>query len=133
TVYAGQGEPWQCAPLEGHPAYDEELGTQYTEYDVDLANQYLDRAGYTERNSEGIRLRPDGGPVNIVVLVNSAMPDHVDALELIKQDWRRVGVLPKARTTITCRRTRVVRHGTAAPGRTGTPAMARTVRSRHPR
>ncbi|HEY8456810.1 MAG TPA: ABC transporter substrate-binding protein, partial [Actinopolymorphaceae bacterium] len=92
TVYAGQGKPWQCAPLEGHPAYDEELGTQYTEYNVDLANEYLDRAGYTERNSEGIRLRPDGEPINIVVLVNSAMPDHVDALELIKQDWRKVGV-----------------------------------------
>ncbi|MEQ7127772.1 ABC transporter substrate-binding protein [Actinopolymorpha sp. B11F2] len=92
TVYAGQGEPWQCAPLEGHPAYDEELGTQYTEYDPDLANEHLDRAGYTQRGGDGIRLRPDGEPLGVIVLVNSAMPDHVDALELIKQDWRAVGV-----------------------------------------
>lgn len=92
TVYAGQGKPWQCAPLEGHPAYDEELGTQYTDYDADVANEHLDRAGYTQRGRDGIRLRPDGEPLNVVVLVNSAMPDHVDALELIKQDWREVGV-----------------------------------------
>ncbi|WP_154792565.1 ABC transporter substrate-binding protein [Occultella kanbiaonis] len=91
TIYAGQTTPWQCAPVEGHPAYDEEFGTQFTEYSVELANEALDRAGYTETDANGIRLS-EGAPISITVLVPSSMPDHLDAFELIKQDWAAVGV-----------------------------------------
>ena len=37
-VYNGQGEPAQVGPLESSPLYNEQLATQYTEYDVDKAN-----------------------------------------------------------------------------------------------
>ncbi|WP_152363333.1 ABC transporter substrate-binding protein [Microlunatus speluncae] len=91
TVYAGQGKPWQGAPLEGDPVYDEEFGTQYTEYSEAKANEHLDAAGHTERDGDGYRLA-DGKRIIIPVVVNSAMPDHVDAFELIKEDWKAVGV-----------------------------------------
>ncbi len=92
TIYGGQGDPWQCAPIPGSDLHDAELGEQYTEYDVDLANEALDRAGYTERNGDGIRLREDGEPIAFNVLVVSDFPDHVDALDLVRTDWREVGV-----------------------------------------
>ncbi|MEO3753122.1 ABC transporter substrate-binding protein [Streptomyces sp. B6B3] len=92
TIYGGQGQPWQCAPIPGSDLHDPELGEQYVEYDVDLANEALDRAGYTERNGDGIRLREDGSPIKFNVLVVSDFPDHVDALDLIRADWREVGV-----------------------------------------
>lgn len=92
TVYAGQGEPWQCAPLEGHPAYDEELGKQYTEYSVEKANAALDKAGFTKKDDDGMRLS-NGKKIIVTMLVNSAMPDHVDALEMVKADWKKVGVV----------------------------------------
>lgn len=91
TVYAGQTKPWQCAPLEGHPAYDEELGTQFTEYSVEKANQHLDDAGYSERDGEGFRTS-DGQRITVTVLVPSSFPDHIDAFELIKEDWAAVGI-----------------------------------------
>lgn len=91
TVYAGQGKPWQGAPLEGDPVYDEEFGTQFTEYSEEKANASLDAAGVTERDGDGYRLH-DGKRVIIPVVVNSAMPDHVDAFELIKEDWQAVGI-----------------------------------------
>ncbi|MFC7625909.1 ABC transporter substrate-binding protein [Microlunatus sp. GCM10028923] len=91
TVYAGQGKPWQGAPLEGDPVYDEEFGTQFTEYSKDKANASLDAAGLTERDGDGFRLY-NGKRAIVQVVVNSAMPDHVDAFELIKDDWKAVGV-----------------------------------------
>ncbi|MVA75580.1 hypothetical protein GC722_06010 [Auraticoccus sp. F435] len=91
TVYAGQTKPWQCAPTEGDPVYDEEFGTQFTEYSVDKANQALDRAGYTEKDGDGFRLS-GGERITVTVLVPSSFPDHIDAFELIKQDWAAVGV-----------------------------------------
>ncbi|MEU5101149.1 ABC transporter substrate-binding protein [Streptomyces sp. NPDC021354] len=92
TFYGGQGRPWQCAPLPGSELFDEELGSQYTEYDIDKANEALDRAGLTRRGGDGIRRTADGAPVAFNVLVVSDMPDHVDALELIRADWKKVGV-----------------------------------------
>lgn len=91
AVYAGQGKPWQGAPLEGDPVYDEEFGTQFTEYSTDKANEALDQAGYTKRDSDKYRLA-DGKRIVVPVAVSSEIPDHVDALELIKEDWRAVGV-----------------------------------------
>ncbi len=36
TVFIGQGEPRQSGPLEESIYYNEQLATQYLEYDVDL-------------------------------------------------------------------------------------------------
>ena len=58
-VHNGQGTPTQTAPLESSPLYNEQLATQYIEFDLDLANEYLDRV-IPERDSDGFRLRPDG-------------------------------------------------------------------------
>ena len=66
-VFVGQGEPWQAAPLPESPYYNERLATQYLEYDVDLANEYLDKAGYTERDDEGFRLGPDGNRISFLI------------------------------------------------------------------
>src|SRR5690606_14259676 len=43
TVFVGQGVPYQQAPRPDSPFYNEQLATQYTEHDVELANEYLDR------------------------------------------------------------------------------------------
>ena len=60
VVYVGQGEPLQISPQKGSGFYNEQLAKQYTEYDGDLANKYLDEAGYAERDNDGWRLGPDG-------------------------------------------------------------------------
>ncbi len=87
--------PRQVAPLEGSPFFSEQMATQYLEYDVDLANQYLDEAGFTQRNADGIRLGPDGNPIQIRMLIPTPFI-YVDNLPLylsqIQSDWRAVGV-----------------------------------------
>lgn len=91
AVYARQGEPSQPAPPPGDIFYNEELATQYTEYDVDLANEHLDAAGYTERDSDGFRLGPDGERISFDVSI-ATEAQSIEALELVVGYWQEVGI-----------------------------------------
>lgn len=92
SVYQRQGTPSQASPQSNSPFFSERLSTQYTEYNVDLANEHLDKAGYTEKDSDGIRLGPDNQPIRINV-EHSSLPGFDDALALVSTWWREVGVL----------------------------------------
>lgn len=87
VVYQGQGEPWQGAPREESPFYNEELAKQYTEYDLELANEILDEAGYDER-SGGVRVAPNGAPVSFDLSVPTDFrPDIIDSMEMVVGFW----------------------------------------------
>ena len=92
TVFQGQGEPHQVAPLPDSPYYDEEMATQYSAYDVDAANSFLDRAGYSARDGDGVRLGPDGKKISFAVDVASDREDYVGSVELVRGHLREVGV-----------------------------------------
>lgn len=91
TVFVGQGEPRQSGPLESSKYYNEQLATQYLEYDVDKANQILDDLGL-EKGPDGMRKRFDGKPLyfNIDCMVNVAT--HGQVMEMVSKMWKEVGV-----------------------------------------
>lgn len=92
-VYQGVGTPWQIGPLPSHPLYNEQLGTQYTQYDPDEANRLLDEAGYSEKNADGIRLFPSGKPIIFNVNYPGVeTPNTGDNLEIIKEQWADIGI-----------------------------------------
>jgi ABC-type transport system substrate-binding protein len=94
AAYQRQGEPFQPAPRPESDFYDETLAKQYTEYDVDLANRHLDKAGYRDRDSSGVRLGPDGAPIRFSVEI--ASQDYgfawASVMDLVRGYWREVGV-----------------------------------------
>jgi peptide/nickel transport system substrate-binding protein len=93
TIYVGQGEPFQAAPRPESKYYDETYAKQYTEYDLDKANAMLDALGLDKRDGEGFRLRSDGKRLSInVETFDTARPDWVDNLELVKAQWQKTGV-----------------------------------------
>ncbi|MGH3491111.1 MAG: ABC transporter substrate-binding protein [Actinopolymorphaceae bacterium] len=93
AVYQRQGEPWQAAPRRESEFFDEEFAKQYTEYDPDHANEYLDRAGYADRDDDGLRLGPDGKPIKFSVNFASGSQDRPEnALEQVRRFWLAVGV-----------------------------------------
>jgi peptide/nickel transport system substrate-binding protein len=96
TVYVGQGKPAQPAPLEGTPFYNEKLATQYIEYDVAKANEYLDKV-MPKKDANGMRLRPDGKPFVMVVEIANANKDQVDAGNMLAKYWKEVGVNVEAK------------------------------------
>lgn len=89
TVFAGVGELANISPLPNSGLYSESMAKQYTEYDVALANRYLDEAGYSQRDSRGFRLGPDGETIRIAFEV---IADFVDMGELVANNWIAVGV-----------------------------------------
>jgi peptide/nickel transport system substrate-binding protein len=88
----GQGEPAQVAPLKGSVYYNEKHTKQYTKYDVDLANKYLDEAGYAKRDAQGWRLGPDGKRITFTVTTRSDKTHMNDVMEMVVPMWQKVGV-----------------------------------------
>jgi peptide/nickel transport system substrate-binding protein len=95
AIYRRQGEPWQSSPRKETGFYNEQLATQFIAYDVDLANEYLDRAGYDRKDGDGFRLGPDGERIRILFDVASEGndgPEFPDVAEFVGRYWRNVGV-----------------------------------------
>jgi peptide/nickel transport system substrate-binding protein len=99
VVYAGQSEPWQTAPLANSPFYNEKLAKQYTEYDPDKANEMLDEF-LPNKDADGFRLREDTGERLSIVAETAAefKRDWADSLEIIAEQWKRVGLELKVKT-----------------------------------
>ncbi|MBN8640109.1 MAG: ABC transporter substrate-binding protein [Anaerolineae bacterium] len=93
-VYFGQGEARQVSPIEDSPLYNEQLTTQYLEYNVDEANAHLDLV-LPDKDGDGFRLNPATGErLTIVMTVQSG--DYglrfTDVAELLKQYYADVGI-----------------------------------------
>jgi peptide/nickel transport system substrate-binding protein len=97
SAYLGEGEPWQAGPRRESPYFNARLASQYTEYDVGKANQYLDKA-FPKKDSEGFRLGPDGNRITFNIMVIPALGDFVDATQLVAQYWQKVGIDAKVQT-----------------------------------
>lgn len=74
------------------PLFQEEYKTAHARYDPDLANRLLDEIGLTAHDAIGIRKLPDGRMMEVVVEVDGESNDIVDALQLVTEMWRDVGI-----------------------------------------
>ena len=88
-LYMGLVEPWQVSPNRGTPTFYEPAAKNYIEYDPKKANQLLDEVGLNKKNKDGIRLRPDGKPLEITVEFSG---DTSNEWEMIKNYWQTVGI-----------------------------------------
>lgn len=93
TLFFGLAVEGNNAVLPESPLYREEYRTAWAEPDAARANALLDELGLTERNAEGIRLFPENGrPVEIIVETAGEDTEQTDILELIREDWAKIGV-----------------------------------------
>jgi len=90
-LFGGKGEPWQAAPLKDSPFYDPLMGTQFTEFDLQKANEYLDRAGFL-KDQMGKRFGPDGLPISFSVEVADNNPQQIAMLNMVAKYWSAVGI-----------------------------------------
>lgn len=106
VVWLGQGEVAQTSPIPGSPYYNERLAKQYTEYDLALANEHLDRV-LPDKQGDGMRTWPDGSPFIVSVAYSAANTVFGDALELVAAQWAKAGInmqpTPLDRTLIAAR------------------------------
>ncbi|MGF1624957.1 MAG: ABC transporter substrate-binding protein [Alphaproteobacteria bacterium] len=92
ALYFNLAVPGGNTILPQSPLYDEALTTMWATLDYDQANALLDEMGLDQRNARGIRLLPDGRPLEIIVETTGEDSEVADLLELIGESWRNIGV-----------------------------------------
>ncbi|TYC51995.1 ABC transporter substrate-binding protein [Rhodobacterales bacterium] len=92
VLFFGLGKPVNDTVLPASPLYKAEYATEWAQYDPEKAKALLDEIGLTERNSEGIRLMPDGRPLEIIVETAGEEQVQDDALELVSEMWKEIGI-----------------------------------------
>ncbi len=92
VLYFGLGRASANTVLPESPLFKPEYRRAWANYDVERANALLDAAGLVRPDEADVRLLPDGRPMQIIVDTAGESTEESDVLELIKRDWRRIGV-----------------------------------------
>ena len=78
--------------LPGSPLYRPEDRAAWSRFNLAEANRLLDDVGLTKRNDQGVRLLPDGRPLEIIIETAGEDTEQADVLELIHDSWLDAGV-----------------------------------------
>lgn len=97
TVLIGQGAPAQPSIRPEDPLYNEQLATQYVEFDVAKANEILDGI-IGQKDGEGYRLMENGQRLTMIFEIDQVRQVFVDSFQLVLPMLRAVGIDAQMRT-----------------------------------
>ncbi|MBY5935318.1 ABC transporter substrate-binding protein [Tateyamaria omphalii] len=92
ALYFGLGKEGGMTALAQSPLFDPANLTQWAIYDPDTANVMLDQMGLDKRTPAGIRLLPDGRPMEFVIETAGERQEVENALAIITDTWRDIGI-----------------------------------------
>jgi peptide/nickel transport system substrate-binding protein len=92
VVYFGLAVEGANTVLPQSPLYRAEYRGASARYDIATANHLLDEIGLTKRDRRGVRLLPDGRPLEIIVETAGEDTEQTDVLELIHDTWLQAGI-----------------------------------------
>ena len=92
VVYIGLAKPSNNTIMERSALFKPEYASKWAQSDPKLANKLLDEIGLTKRDKQGFRLLPDGRLAVIVVESLSEETEDADALHLITEYWKKIGI-----------------------------------------
>ncbi|WP_171238939.1 ABC transporter substrate-binding protein [Ruegeria sp. HKCCA5763] len=92
ALYFKLARPAAMSVLPASPFYNEENAEAWAQYDIDQANALLDEAGLTQRDKNGIRLLPDGRPMELIIETAGERQEVENALQIVTDNWREIGV-----------------------------------------
>ncbi|MDF1715919.1 MAG: ABC transporter substrate-binding protein [Antarcticimicrobium sp.] len=92
ALYFKLAKPGAMTVLPQSPFFDEKLRDSWAQYDPDQANALLDAAGLDKRLGNGTRLLPDGRPMEFVIETAGERQEVENALQIITDTWREIGV-----------------------------------------
>jgi peptide/nickel transport system substrate-binding protein len=91
-MYFGLGIGGGNTVLPKSPLYQPEYRDTWAEFDLEQANALLDEIGLTERADDGLRLLPDGRPMELIVETAGEETEQSDILELVEESWLKLGI-----------------------------------------
>ena len=92
VLYKGTALPGANSLLPGSPLYRESDREAWAAYDPDQANALLDDLGMRARAGDDIRFLPDRRRAELVIETADSDPAEIDALEVITEQWRKIGI-----------------------------------------
>ena len=92
VIYFGLAIESNNAVLPKSPLYKPEYANKWAKYLPDTANKILDGLGLTKRDGRGVRLLPDGRPMEIIIETAGEDTEQTDVLELIHDSWLQIGI-----------------------------------------
>ncbi len=92
VIYYGLALESQNAPLPESPLHAPALSGAWARFDLGRANALLAGLGLARRGARGLRLLPDGRPMEIVVETAGEDSEQADVLELVHDSWLRAGI-----------------------------------------
>ncbi|QUJ76683.1 ABC transporter substrate-binding protein [Sulfitobacter albidus] len=92
ALYFGLANEGGMSALPQSPLHDPKDLHAWSDLNLDRANALLDDMGLTERNSAGLRLLPDGRPMEFVVETAGERQEEENALAIITDTWRDLGI-----------------------------------------
>jgi len=91
-VFLGQGTVRQATVNESASFFDPAWAEHFAQYDPDQANALLDELGLSERNADGVRLRPDGRPLAFQLEYLPQEGPKKEVCELVVKHWQALGI-----------------------------------------
>jgi peptide/nickel transport system substrate-binding protein len=94
TFLLGLGQTGSSAPGDRTPYFPgPEYRTLHTAYDVKQANEMLDKLGLTKKDSEGYRLRTDGGGrLRLSLTTYVGFLPFTGMAEMMVEQWKKIGI-----------------------------------------
>jgi peptide/nickel transport system substrate-binding protein len=99
VVFYGLAVEGNNTALKQSPLYESKDQHAWARYDPEQANRLLDEMGLTERDDAGYRVLPDGRPATIIIESPGENADQTDALQLVRDAWRPIGIKLLIKTT----------------------------------
>jgi peptide/nickel transport system substrate-binding protein len=91
-LYFGLGIGGNNTVLPQSPLYKPEYREEWATLDLDKANALLDELGLEERSPDGLRLLPDGRPLELIVETAGEETEQADVLELVAESFLKIGL-----------------------------------------
>nr|WP_051420414.1 ABC transporter substrate-binding protein [Ruegeria pomeroyi] len=92
ALYFKLAKPGAMAVLPASPFFKQEHRDAWAAYDPARASALLDEVGLDKRDGAGIRLLPDGRPMELVIETAGERQEVENALQIITDTWREIGV-----------------------------------------
>jgi len=92
VIYYGLAIPGNNTVLPASPLYRPEYREKWAEFDLARANRLLDDMDLTARDDRGVRLLPDGRPMDLIIETAGESTETTDVLELVHDSYLKLGI-----------------------------------------
>lgn len=99
VIFFGLARESGNTALPESPLFDPAFASPWVQHDPALANRLLDEIGLTKRDDDGVRLLSDGRRLEFTIETAGENTEETDILDLIKQDFLKVGIKIYPRST----------------------------------